>query len=500
MARHLGFNVNTIYALMTITLLVSFTFACNADQGASPPPLIFPDGEEMGAPQDMNPPVVQAPLPQIEGFETLEDINPDPDIVEVNLRAEYATIDIGAGSPLKMMTYNGSFPGPLLQAKVGDRVIVHFENRLMEPTTVHWHGLRISDKMDGSPRVQSPVGPNQSFTYDFVVPDAGTFWYHPHVRTNEQVERGLQGAFIVHDPNDPVVDKERVLIIDDVLLQGDDFAPFLAGHMELMHGRTGNTLLLNGKAALPIKPVALSGVERWRIINTSNARTFPISLSLDGQARLISTDGGLLAQAAKRERIEVAVGQRYDLEVVATPGMPTDVTLNTHLLTINAQDEVVEATFPLYQAPAPPSTQAAGQPLAWEGVGVDTIPYDQEVEFVLDAKQDAAGRLQWLINGQAHSMTPLFTFKQGEVVSMVIKNLQGPEHPFHLHGQFFKVLDNGAGSFELGLKDTVLVPGRSTVKILAFMDNPGRWMAHCHILEHAELGMMSEVVVTPHAP
>lgn len=433
--------------------------------------------------------------PAIPNWTVLEDLNPDPKIVEVNLTAQFAQVEIGPGLTLNMMTYNGAVPGPLLQVAVGDRVIVHFKNELNEPTTVHWHGLRISSEMDGNPRIQDPIEAGGTFTYDFVVPDAGTFWYHPHLRANEQVEKGLYGPLVVHDPADPVVDQERIIVLDDVLLDGDDFAPFLSSHPEVMHGRTGNALLINGQMETPVVVSTTKQVERWRLINTSNARTFSLSFPRGTLHKVISTDGGLIEEPYKAQRIEIAVGQRYDLEITHISG--SDMELTAHIYTLDAQDNVIESPFPLYRVEADSLNPSQATGLSWGSPPIALPTADREVEIVLDSSEDSLGNITWTINGEAHHHgAPLFTFAEGEVVDIAIKNNVGPEHPFHLHGQFFTILDNSEGAPAPGWRDTVLVPGLSTVKIRALMSNPGRWMAHCHILEHSELGMMSEIDVT----
>jgi FtsP/CotA-like multicopper oxidase with cupredoxin domain len=138
----------------------------------------------------VEPPTPEWTMPALDGVDVLEDTNDDPDIVEVTLTATPVTITLVDDVQVEMLGYNGTVPGPALQAKVGDEVIVHFTNSLAEPTTVHWHGLRISDQMDGSPRIQDPVQPGETFTYRYVVADAGSYWYHPHVRAHEQMERG----------------------------------------------------------------------------------------------------------------------------------------------------------------------------------------------------------------------------------------------------------------------------------------------------------------------
>ncbi len=198
------------HAAVLLVLLCAALYACDEDTQQNTLNTTQSDTPTDTSPSDSTEPSPFA-FPTIQGWPTLEDLNPDPKIVEVNLTARSLTSHWPSDLTLRMMTYNGVTPGPLLQVAVGDRVIVHFKNELDEPTTVHWHGLRIPADMDGNPRIQDPVEPGTAFTYDFVVPDAGTFWYHPHIRANEQVEKGLYGPLIVHDPADPVVDQERIM-------------------------------------------------------------------------------------------------------------------------------------------------------------------------------------------------------------------------------------------------------------------------------------------------
>ncbi|MDH5491973.1 MAG: multicopper oxidase family protein, partial [Myxococcales bacterium] len=390
-------------------------------------------------------------------------------------------------------------PGPTIEATAGQRVIVHFTNRLSEPTTVHWHGLRIPSDMDGTPRVQEPVPQGGgTFTYDFVVPEAGTFWYHPHVRTNEQMERGLYGAFVVREAEEPLYDAERVVVLDDLLFDFDTgrLPPFLAAHGEIMHGRSGNVLLTNGRLSGATSYAAEQGtVERWRLVNSANARTMELTVT-GASLRIIGTDGGLLAEPYTTDRLVMPVGQRYDFEI--SYDAPGTVELLSHVLTLDDAGEVVEVSIPVYSVEV---AETAWTPRAVELPAIAALPsrpIDSEALISFDGATDALGNLVWTLNGQAAPADPLFTFTEGEAVLITLQNLAGPEHPFHLHGQFFEILSGGEPSTsQPGLKDTVLLPGNSTVQIRAYLDNPGRWMAHCHILEHAELGMMAEITVDP---
>ena len=211
---------------------------------------------------------------------------------------------------------------------------------------------------------------------------------------------------------------------------------------------------------------------------------------------MIGTDGGLLRARYEVDRLEVAVGQRYDVEVRYDRG--ASVRLLSHVITLDDNNDVVEVPFPVFGAEAL-STAIPPREIAWPTLAERPARAETATQTMrFDVVQDARGHLVWRINGIAHPDAPLFTFNEGDTVRLRLENASGSEHPFHLHGQFFEILAGGAPSTtQPGLKDTVLVAGGRTVEILAYFDNPGRWMAHCHILEHQELGMHSELVVMP---
>ena len=440
-------------------------------------------------PAAASPPAWQ--MPDVQGVEALEDQNPDPNVVEVTLTAGRTTTSYLAGKKAQVFAYNGLLPGPLLKAKVGDRVIVHFKNDLSEETTIHWHGLRISDQMDGSPRMQHPVKPGAEFTYEFTVPDAGSFWYHPHINTAEQVEKGLYAPIVVFDPaKDPAYDAERFLVLDDIRLEDDGTISPESSMDGMMSGRFGNLLLTNGR---PIKEAVASveqgTVERWRIVNSANARTMVIGVE-GATFRVIATDGGLLPEPYTTKKLTVAIGQRYDLEV--TYDQPGSAKLVSYVESQDSKGNATIAPMSAFTVDVAASDRVARE-IAWPSVTFPDRIADGKATITLDATK--TGDMPWTINGKADSMDPLFTWSQGATLDITIVNKVAMEHPFHLHGQFFEILDPK----QPGLKDVVLVPPSGTVKIRAFIDNPGHWMAHCHILEHAEMGMMAEIVVTPDA-
>ncbi|MBK6694346.1 MAG: multicopper oxidase family protein [Myxococcales bacterium] len=427
------------------------------------------------------------PIPTIGGVPTLSDENPDPHVVEVHLTATRAQAPID-GKLIDVLAFNGTVPGPLLQARAGDRLIVHFKNELGEPTTVHWHGLRVPVAMDGSPRVMTPVANGETFTYDMIAPDAGSFWYHPHVHTNDQLERGLYGPIAIHGNDEPVYDRERELMLDDVLLDtSGNIAAESLGGLTALSGRYGKLMLTNGRNAATARETATKGeVERWRIVNTANARR--MNLLVEGaRARLIGTDGGLLPSPLPLPSpLVLPVGGRYDLEIAYDqpgaarlvsflPGAaaPDDRTTMLEVGVTDSANSPREVAFP-------PVTPA-----------VPERAPTQSFTMSFDYLQTGAGA-EWRINGEAHLMTPMLSVPQGTTLKLKLENnTVGVEHPFHLHGQFFRVLDAAWP----GLRDTVQVPASGPIEIVAYLDNPGRWMAHCHILEHAEVGMMAEIDV-----
>src|SRR5687767_1512866 len=196
------------------------------------------------------------------------DHDADPRVVEVHLEARVAPVEIAPGVTVQAWTYDGGIPGPLIRVRVGDRLVVRFANQLPQPTTVHWHGLRIPIQMDGVPGHSQPdVPPGGTFTYDFVVPDAGLFWYHPHILSAAQVGFGLYGALLVEDPADPVgVEDEIVLVLSDIGIteKGGLESPDGGGSAGMVFGREGTHVLVNGRVT-PRLTVRSGAPQRWRI-------------------------------------------------------------------------------------------------------------------------------------------------------------------------------------------------------------------------------------------
>lgn len=442
------------------------------------------------------------PLPEVLGVAPAGDINPDDHILEVNLAARARSVPLADGEATPMLNYNDQLPGPLLHARVGDRIIVHFTNELDEETTIHWHGLRISDQMDGSPMIQSPIPPGGSFTYDFVVPDAGTYWYHTHLHQIQQFEKGLYGAIVVHEKDAPSFTAERLFVADDIRLTAtNQIAPFQSSGPDIGMGRVGNTLVMNGRAE-PLKlTIPRGAVERWRFIMATNSLAYGLKLT-GADVKVIATDGGLLPTPVVADRVEVAPGNRYDFEI-RPKADATEVKMEAMILQLDANDMVVEVPFEIAKA----TIEGDVTPVEPVYPVVTLPPIDVEAEQ-FDWKLSGGvvdGNVEFTINGEStfvgddgHAM--LGMFEANKPVKIRLFSDVSPAHPFHLHGQFFQIIARGGKPVtdEPGLRDTVHVRGAQSVTVLTYFENPGQWMAHCHISEHSEKGMMGEIMV--HAP
>ena len=251
-----------------------------------------------------------------------QDLNPDPNVLEIELEARIEDIEIVPGFKTPAWTYNGTVPGPMIRAKLGDRVIVHFKNSLPEATTIHWHGLRVPNEMDGAPGVtQPPIESGGEFRYEFELRDAGTYWYHPHTDSSTQVGRGLYGAFIVDDPADPeAFGDDLVMLLSDMGLdeRGELLPADSGGNFGDLFGREGAVLLVNGKVRPTLK-VRNGKQQRWRIINATRARYYNVRLRNHRFMRL-GGDNGLAARSADVYNLIITPGERAD--AVFTPADP----------------------------------------------------------------------------------------------------------------------------------------------------------------------------------
>jgi FtsP/CotA-like multicopper oxidase with cupredoxin domain len=413
-------------------------------------------------------------------------------VVSVALEARELGWEFTPGVQTRAWGYNGQVPGPVLEAHVGDVLEVPFTNSLSESTTIHWHGLRLSAPMDGTENVQRTVEPGETFTYRFLLPDAGTFWYHPHFHETMQLEMGLYGALIVRGLDEPRLDAERVLVFDDLKLDRDGQIEPPGGFVESHDGRQGRALLINGRQT-PKLTMAAGQVERWRVVNASSARY--VRLSIGGKMfTLLGTDGGLLNAPVAMDEVLMTPADRVDIAVGPfAPGETIQVESLKYDRRVIARNRVellgtihVGAAQPSHAAI--PKTMRPIRPLV-----TGSVTPTREVH--LGVRPSLRTGVKFVINAEAHHRDK--PVKIGELQVWDIVNDTLMDHPFHLHGFFFQVVDvNGKPPAFLSWEDTVNIPPRSRVRI-AWMpdDRPGEWMYHCHILEHHASGMMAHFEV-----
>jgi bilirubin oxidase len=438
-----------------------------------------------------------APKDVLPGPEVLKNVSKLPHTVEVSITASPARLSLVPGSTTDVFAYNGRVPGPTLELREGDHVIIHYRNELPEPSTIHWHGLHIPADMDGSPF--NPVGPGKQYDYVFTVQKgtAGTYWYHPHPhpKTGYQVAKGLYGAIVIRADDDPLPASlpEKLIILADNRFSENGSVDFPEerspqAQFDRENGREGNIVFVNGKV-MPSISIRSGEVQRWRVINASPSRVY--RLAIRGQKFIqVGTDGGLFEHPDEISEITVSNSERVELLVRGTgaPGSqtqlqalpydryiiqtrPGDWNGTRNLLTLNYTTEppLTPITIPSTLRPIP---------------ALDTTKATERRVIVLT---------QGMINGQMMDMNRVdVTAKLGATEIWEVENLVGMDHPFHLHGFHFQVLDrNGVPEKTRRWKDTVNVPKHETVRFVVMFDNnPGKWMFHCHILDHEDHGMM----------
>ncbi|TGQ31257.1 multicopper oxidase family protein [Mesorhizobium sp. M00.F.Ca.ET.216.01.1.1] len=430
-----------------------------------------------------------------------------PGLLKAKLTAEPATARFAEGIDTPILGYNGMSPGPLIEATEGDRVEITFANRIPhEASTIHWHGMPVPADQDGNPMDPVAAGSERSYSFELPEGSAGSYWYHPHPhgKTAEQVYRGLAGAFLVKPKADPIPAEygDTVLVFTDLRLAADGTMPD-STMVDLMNGRVGDHVLVNGQKN-PALTVPFGTRRRFRLYNATNARF--LRLSFDGAPMtIIGTDGGLLEAPVAADDILLSPAERLELVVsFDKPGPATLYTLDYDrgwmgagrpadtgltLLTVNVSETPAELVPPL-----PEKLRSIAQ--------LDSPSVNRRFVFTETMTMGATDmEMGFLINGAAFDMNRVdIVAKAGEIELWEIVNKADMDHPFHVHGTQFQVVErerDGQVSKApyLAWKDTVNVARGETVRLLLRQERPGPRMYHCHILEHEQLGMMGIVDV-----
>lgn len=421
--------------------------------------------------------------------------------IRIDLTASVAKLQLVPGTTTEVYSYNGQVPGPVLEFREGDRVRVHFRNQLPETTTVHWHGMHLPFPSDGSPF--HPVAPGEDYEYAFTVQPgtAGTYWYHPHPdhSTGRQVARGLYGGIVVRAADDPLPSMtERLLVLSDNRFL-DDGAFDLPephshqGRVDFENGREGSVLFVNGKV-MPELTIRSGDVQRWRVVNASAGRFY--RLSIPGHRLLhVGSDGGLFERPVEVDELLLASAERVEFLVRGTGAPGSSVTVQSL-----PYDRYIPQTRPhdwnqprdllvLRYEDRPPVPPVALPTVLRPIPALDPAKATQTRVMVMS---------QGLINGLQMDMKRIdVSAALGATEIWQIENVVGMDHPFHLHGFQFQVLDrDGVPEPFRSWKDTVNVPRHQTVRFIVRYDNfPGMWMFHCHILDHEDHGMMGVLEV-----
>lgn len=461
------------------------------------------------------------------------------------LTAGYVMNTIG-GRKVKMLAYNGMIPGPEIRVNEGDKVTIHFVNMFDMPTLLHAHGIRMDNQWDGSPLVQSDIRPGTSFDYLLHFPDPGMYWYHPHVREDKQQPMGLFGVFIVasKDPNYwSKVDHEESLVLSDIYMENGNIAPYSDKYVtHALMGRFGNTQLVNGKEN-PTFIGAPGEVHRLFLLNAASVRPFNIQISGGAQMKLIGGDNGKYEKETFVDAITLGPSERvivdvyfptagtyaivnktptatYPLGKFTISGTPVNGAQSTEqLLRSDAAWGVQFASARTYLAKEPDQTirltlntdmnkimtlmgggmngmvmgtsSMAGhvaQPIEWDDTMGDMNTFS------------TSDTVKWIMHDEKtgkENTDIVWKFKKGDLVKIHIVNdptsMHPMQHPVHFHGNRFLVLaTNGVPNDNMGWDDTVLLKTGDSVDILLETSNVGKWLAHCHISEHMESGMMME--------
>ena len=410
-----------------------------------------------------------------------------------------------------MWAYNNSSPGPLLRLKQNTETRVHLINQLSQDTTLHWHGLRIDNSMDGVPGVtQAAVKPKQSFSYTFTPPDAGTYWYHPHSRSWEQMERGLYGAIIVEESEPVFNDQDIVLLIDDIQLDQDYQ---VKGNFDNLGawshgGRMGNVLLVNGMPKQVIKTRKGERL-RLRLVNVANSRIMRLRVN-EPATHVIAIDGQPVKPKLLNNDFTLSPGQRVDLMI----DVFTDNKVNS-LIDFVGRKQIINIVNTQYidkkivrKTPSKKSVALPPNPLNKQSLDVKSArTVDVDIEGgamgglrqaryngkVMPISELVQNSKIWAMNGIAGmDKLPLFKAKIGETIILNIKNDNNWAHAMHMHGHHFKELVITKNGYKQGVwRDTLLIDSGENKKIIFNADNKGSWLFHCHMLEHAAGGMIA---------
>jgi FtsP/CotA-like multicopper oxidase with cupredoxin domain len=467
----------------------------------------------------------------------------------LRLEAGFVRRRIGAHR-VTLAGFNGEQPGPLVRVTEGATIIVAFHNALDQPSSVHWHGVRLDNRYDGAVGVtQDAVPPGGHFEYRVHFRDAGIYWYHPHVREDRQQDLGLYGNLLVRPAQAAAfapADREAVVTLDDLLVGDGGLVPWGGeAPTHALMGRFGNVFLTNGEPHYRLD-VRRGEVVRFYLTNVANSRIFNVSLGALPM-KVVGADVGRFERETWVENVVLAPAERVIVDVrfpeAGNVALTNRIQAVSHMLGTYSSEVDTLGTIGVKDPPAAGEAGAQFQQLRENRDVIEEIdryrerldrPPDKRLVLQMDASRlsgallstmlvgyappvdwnDGMPMLNWLMTGREvrwtlqdpetgrENMDIDWRFRLGTVVKIAITNpaaaFHPMSHPIHLHGQRFLVASrNGVKSENLVWKDTVIVPVGETVELLLELSNPGRWMLHCHVAEHLGAGMMMTFRVDP---
>jgi FtsP/CotA-like multicopper oxidase with cupredoxin domain len=447
-------------------------------------------------------------------------------------------VELVSGHVTPAWAFGGSAPGTELRVRQGEWLRVRFVNRLTVPTTIHWHGIRLPLEMDGVPYVsQLPVLPGEYFDYRFRVPDAGSYWYHPHVTSSEQLGRGLVGPLIVEEREPTGFEHEATLCLKNWHVdETGAFLPFSIAREAARNGTQGRLSSINGVPQAVIDLPA-GQIVRVRLLNVDNTATYRLNLRGDAEMRLYALDGNPIEPRALEEDYWLGPGMRICLAIRMPPAgaelalRDGSVRLGT-LRSVSggaqlkagrgAQPGHAQAGDGTYVASAQaPANEGPGllpnqvRPLDWppplpsnplpepDLATAEKVGFTFEWAGAVSAKLGEGPSSFWQINGQAWDIDdkscadrPIARLRLGQSYIFDMRNLTQYQHPIHLHGMSFKVLSSNKRKIVPYFTDTFLLGKNERAQVALVADNPGVWMFHCHVIDHMETGLMAAIEVS----
>ena len=438
------------------------------------------------------------------------------DAAPVDLRIQKASYRLREAVTENMVSVFPDGPPPVLRMTQGVRFSIDVTNTLDEATTIHWHGLRVPNKMDGVPYLtQFPIQKDETWHYSYTPDDAGVYWYHPHCRTMDQIARGLTGIIVVAEKDDPGFDGETVLNLHDFRIGKDDqFMKLYSARAAARAGTLGTVMTANWQQN-PSYVHQAGSLVRLRLGATDTTRFY--KLTFDGaesdgaEGRIIGADGHPLREAlpwpSPDAPITVAPGQRLDVAIRMPDTEGKDVVVTNHtaqrirpLATLRATGSSLGRSLGEL-SPLPPNEVPDFDP---DGIEVVEMVFGWSPDGL---KPDngfcgSLGYTFWSIDRQpwqgdaAKSIAPVAELKLGRPYVLRLRNESPNSHPIHLHGQVFRPLRSNKLKLPSNWTDTIVLNRRETIDIGLVADNPGDWAFHCHVIEHQKTGLAGFIRVT----